>query len=60
MARYIYKHFQESIIHLYRECPEGSIIGIAKRDVLTDESDLQGLEVCEWCQARGQGSGLSQ
>lgn len=48
---YGYKHFRESIVHLYTECPHGSTIAIAKRDtvVIDDLSTMQGLEVRGWC-----------
>jgi hypothetical protein len=55
MTRYMYKHFQDSVVHLYRECPEGSIIGIARRVAIKDESAMEGLELCEWCRTREQG-----
>jgi hypothetical protein len=47
-----YRHFRESIVHLFTECPQGALIGIARRVAIKDESALKGLEVCEWCQAR--------
>lgn len=43
-----YRHKDESMVHLYTECPEGSIIGIARRDPI-DLADLSGLERCPWC-----------
>lgn len=47
-----YRHFRESVVHLYTECPEGSIIGIARRVAIHDESAMQGLEWCPWCAAQ--------
>jgi hypothetical protein len=51
---YACRHFKESVVHLYRECPEGSGIGIAKRNVVAvdDPAAMEGLELCEWCQAK--------
>ena len=47
-----YRHFRESIVHLYRDCPEGKLIGIARREAVHDEAAVEGLEVCVWCQGR--------
>jgi hypothetical protein len=57
-----YKRMDTSVLHVYTECPEGKIIAIAKRDAVktNDPEAMQGLELCEWCQAREQGSGLSE
>jgi hypothetical protein len=59
MARYQglgFKHMHERIVHLNRECPEGKIIAIAKRDGVktNDPEAMKGLELCEWCQAKDQ------
>lgn len=53
-----YRHFRESTVHFYSECPEGSIIGIARRVAIKDESAMEGLELCEWCQATERGRGV--
>jgi hypothetical protein len=50
-----YRHFRESIVHIFTECPEGSLIGIARRAAIKDETAMEGLEVCEGCQARESG-----
>jgi hypothetical protein len=52
-----YRHFGESIVHLFTDCPAGKVISIAKRDAVAtdDPTAMEGLEVCEWCQAREQG-----
>jgi hypothetical protein len=44
----------ESIVHLYTECPEGSIIAIAKRDSVNtmDPEAMKDLVWCSWCQRR--------
>ena len=49
-----YRHFQHTVVHLYRECPEGKLIGIARREaVATDDvTVMQGLEVCDWCREK--------
>jgi hypothetical protein len=39
-------------VHLFTECPEGKVIGIARRVAIHDESAMEGLEVCEWCRVR--------
>jgi hypothetical protein len=51
---YGYKHMHESTVHLFTECPEGRLIGIAERDTVrtSDPVAMQGLELCEWCRAR--------
>jgi len=40
-----YRHFRESIVHLYSDCPEGKLIGIARREAVHDEAAMEGLEV---------------
>jgi hypothetical protein len=47
-----FRHFQGTTVHLYTECPEGSIIGVARRTAIQDESLVNGLSLCEWCRAR--------
>jgi hypothetical protein len=56
-AGYGYKHMHESVVHVYSECPEGSIIGIAKRDTVRSDDPvaMQGLEFCQWCLAKERG-----
>jgi hypothetical protein len=46
-----YRHFQEKVVHLYTECPEGSCIGVARRDAvnIADLSVMQELVRCAWC-----------
>jgi hypothetical protein len=53
-AGYGYRDMHESVVHLYSECPEGSVVAVAKRDpVRTDDPvAMQGLEVCQWCLAK--------
>ena len=50
-----YRHMDEPLVHLFRECPEGMIVAIAKRDSvdIDDPASMEGLELCEWCQDRG-------
>ena len=49
-----YRYWENSIVHLYTECPEGKLIGIARREaVATDDvTVMQGLEVCDWCREK--------
>jgi hypothetical protein len=37
-------------LHLFPDCPEGKLIGIARRDAVTDQTALDGLELCDLCQ----------
>lgn len=52
-----YRHWQDSTVHLYRDCPEGKLIGIARREAVTteDATAMEGLEVCVRCQGRERG-----
>ena len=52
-----YRHFQEAVVHLFTDCPEGKLIGIARREAVTteDATAMDGLEVCEWCEVRERG-----
>ena len=58
--RLAYRHYNEPTVHLYRECPEGKLIGIARRDSVTasDKSALAGLELCGWCEAKAKSDRL--
>jgi hypothetical protein len=49
-----FKHMTQNILHVYTECPEGSIIAIAKRDAvnLMDLEAMNGLAWCPWCEAQ--------
>lgn len=47
-----YKHLQGATVHLYTECPNGSVISIAKRDAIQNEMSIEGMALCSWCQAR--------
>lgn len=47
-----FRHYGEPTVHLYRDCPEGKLIGIARREAVTDQTSLEGLELCAWCQAK--------
>jgi hypothetical protein len=46
-----YRHMNEAVVHLYRECPEGKIVAITKRDsvAIDDPTSMERLEVCNWC-----------
>jgi hypothetical protein len=41
-----YKRMNTNVLHVYTECPEGSIIGFARQVAIKDESAMAGLEVC--------------
>lgn len=49
-----FKRMNTSVLHVYTECPEGSIIAIAKRDGVktNDPEAMKELEWCAWCAAR--------
>jgi hypothetical protein len=48
-----FKHMNANLLHVYTECPEGSIIAIAKCDTIhTTDERMKGLEWCAWCRAK--------
>jgi hypothetical protein len=47
-----YKHFQGATVHLYTECPNGSVISTVRRDSIQNETSIEGMALCSWCQAR--------
>ena len=50
--RLAYRHYGEPTVHLFTDCPEGKLIGIAGRDAVTDQTALEGLELCAWCREK--------
>ena len=44
-----YRHMDEPLVHLFRECPEGMIVAIAKRDSvdIDDPASMEGLGVVD-------------
>jgi len=43
-----YRYFESDVVHLFTECPEGQLIGIARRDPV-NLATMEGLERCAWC-----------
>jgi hypothetical protein len=39
-------------VHLFTDCPEGKLMGIARREAVTEQTALEGLELCELCQEK--------
>lgn len=39
-------------MHIFTDYPEGKLIGIARRDAVTNQTLLEGLELCAWCQTK--------
>jgi hypothetical protein len=58
--RLAFRDYQETIVHLFTECPEGKLIGIARREAVTDQTALQGLELCAWCQSEDRAGSADQ
>ena len=50
--RLAFRDYQETVVHLFTDCPEGKLIGIARREAVTEQTALEGLELCAWCQAK--------
>jgi hypothetical protein len=48
--RLAFRHSGEPTVHLFTDCPKGKLIGIARRDAVTNQTALEGLELCAWCQ----------
>ena len=44
-----FRHYSAATVHLYRDCPEGKLIGIPRREAVTQQSAVEGLKLCEWC-----------
>lgn len=54
--RLAFRHYEGTIVHLFADCPEGKLIGIARREAVTNQTALVRLELCAWCQGKeGQG-----
>jgi len=50
--RLAFRDYQESVVHIFTDYPEGKLIGIARRDAVTNQTLLEGLELCAWCQTK--------
>ena len=46
-----FRHYDEPTVHLFTDCPAGKLIGIARREAVT-ETALEGLELCAWCHGK--------
>ena len=46
--RLAFRHYSEPTVHLFTDCPDGKLIGIARREAVS-ETPLEGLELCAWC-----------
>jgi hypothetical protein len=51
-----YQRMDTNVLHLFTECPEGSIIPITKSDGVntSDPEAMKGLEWCAWCAGQDQ------
>jgi len=39
-----YRHWENSVVHLYSDCREGKLIGIARREAVHDVAAMEGLK----------------
>jgi hypothetical protein len=47
-----YRQHTDCTVRLFPDCPEGKLISIARRAVVTDQMAFERLEAYAWCQAR--------
>ena len=50
--RLAFRQYDQPIVLLFTDCPEGKLIGTARREAVTNQTPLEGLQRCEWCQAK--------